>query len=126
MLQLNLDAFVKFDDARPAVHALADSGHARVMLVCLKAGQALKDHRSASQVIAHFMKGRARFYADGVAQEAEAGSMVLLEPNRFHRIEAPDDGGDCVVLVIMAPHPAREGYPRDQIDRIIPRSGPGS
>ena len=120
MLQLDLANFLKFDEARPAVHALADSGHARVMLVCLKAGQALKDHRSASQVIAHFLSGRATFYADGVAQEAGAGQIVLLEPNRFHRIEAIEDS---VVLVIMAPHPAREGYPRDQIDRIIPRAG---
>lgn len=121
MLQLDLESQIRFDDTRPMVHALADSGHARVMLVCLKAGQALKDHRSASQVIAHFLRGRAIFYADGVPQDAAAGAIVLLEPNRFHRIEAATD---CVVLVIMAPHPAREGYPRDQIDRIIQRSGP--
>lgn len=122
MLLLDLATYIKFDESRPAVHALADSGHARVMLVCLKAGQALRDHRSASQVIAHFLHGRGVFYADGVAREASAGSIILLEPNHFHRIEAVED---CVVLVTMAPHPAREGYPREQIDRIIPRSGTG-
>ena len=104
------------------VHSLADSGHARVLLICLKAGQALKDHRSASQVIAHFLKGRSIFYADGVPKDAGPGSIILLEPNHFHRIEAVED---AVVLAIMAPHPAREGYPRDQIDRIIQRSGSG-
>jgi quercetin dioxygenase-like cupin family protein len=121
VLQLDIESFIRFDDARPAVHALADSGHARLMLVCLKAGQSLKDHRSASQVIAHFLKGRAIFYADGVPSDASAGTVALLEANRFHRIEAVSD---CVVLVIMAPHPARDGYPRDQMDRIIPRSEP--
>ena len=121
MLQIDIESFIKFDDNRPVVHALADSGHARVMLVCLKAGQSLRDHRSTSQVIAHFLRGRAVFYADGVPKDAGPGSMILLEANHFHRVEATDD---CVVLVIMAPHPAREGYPREQMDRIIPRSGP--
>lgn len=120
MLQIDLESRIKFDADRPAIHPLADSGHARVLLVCLKAGQSLKDHRSASQVNAHFLKGRAIFLVDGVPADAGPGSMVLLEPQRFHRIEAIDD---CVVLIIMTPHPAREGYPRDQIDRIITPPG---
>ena len=121
MLQIDIESSIKFDENRPAVHALADSGHARVMLVCLKAGQSLKDHRSASQVIVQFIKGRGLFFADGVPAQAAPGSLILLEANRFHRLEAVED---CVALVIMAPHPAREGYPRGQVDRIIPRSGP--
>jgi quercetin dioxygenase-like cupin family protein len=121
MVTLKLDDYIKFDDARPAVQSLADSGHARLMLVCMKAGQALRDHKSASQVMAQFLRGRARFVADGVPREAAAGELVLLEAHRFHRIEAIED---TVILVTMAPHPAREGYPRDQIDRIIPREKP--
>ncbi|HEY3175191.1 MAG TPA: cupin domain-containing protein [Candidatus Polarisedimenticolia bacterium] len=120
MLSCQVESFIRFDETKPAVHAIADSGHARLMLVCLKAGQILKDHRSGSQVIAHFLSGRGTFYADGVPQEAGAGTIVLIEPGRFHRIEAIEE---CVVLVTMAPHPAREGYPRDQLDRIIPRAG---
>jgi quercetin dioxygenase-like cupin family protein len=123
VLHLDIESRIKFDDARPAVHALADSGHARLMLVCLRAGQTLKDHHSSSQVHAHFLRGRARFYADGLPQEAGAGTIVLLEANHFHRIEAVED---TVVLVTMAPHPAREGYPRDEMDRIVPRSGPNA
>ena len=118
MLQVEIEPLIKFDEAKPAVHPLADSGHARVMLVCIRAGQVLRDHRSTSQVIAHFLRGTAVFYADGVPADAPAGSILFLEPNHFHRIEATED---CVVLVTMAPHPAREGYPRDQVDRIIPR-----
>jgi len=121
MLKLDLESCIRFDDARPAVVPLADSGHARVMLVCLKAGQGLRDHRSASQVIAHFLRGAAVLYVDGVGQEAGPGTLHLVEPNRFHRIEARDE---TVALVIMAPHPAHEGYPRDQIDRIISRIEP--
>lgn len=120
MVILDIERFIRFDEAKPAIRSLADSGHARVLLVCLKAGQALRDHRSASQVMAHFLRGRAIFFADGVPQEAAPGSMILLEPGRFHRIQAVED---CVALVIMAPHPAREGYPRDQVDRIIPQAG---
>jgi len=123
MLQIEIDALVAFDENKPMVRPLADSGHARVMLVCLKEGQALRDHRSGSQVIAHFLRGRGIFFADGVPQDARPGSILMLEPNRFHRIQAVDD---CVVLVTLAPHPAREGYPRAELDRIIPRSGEGA
>ncbi len=123
MLQIEIDSLVAFDEDKPLVRPVADSGHARVMLVCLRAGQSVRDHRSSSQVIAHFLKGRGIFYADGVPQDARPGSIVLLEPNRFHRIQAVED---CVVLVTMAPHPAREGYPRAELDRIIPRSGDGA
>jgi len=119
MLEFEIDALIKFDDTKPAVHGVADSGHARVMLVCLKAGQVLKDHRSSSQVIAHFLRGRGIFVADGTPHEAPAGTIHFLEPAHFHRIEAIED---CVVLVTMTPHPGREGYPRDQIDRLIPRA----
>ena len=119
MLKYNLESLIRFDDAKPAVHGVADSGHARVMLVCLRAGQVLKDHRSSSQVIAHFLKGKGIFVADGSPHEASAGTILFLEPARFHRIEAIED---CVVLVAMTPHPGHEGYPRDQIDRLIPRA----
>lgn len=71
-------------------------------------------------MIAHFLKGKGTFYADGVPHEAVAGTILMIEPGHFHRIEASED---CVVLVTMAPHPAREGYPRDQLDRLVPRSG---
>lgn len=119
MLTYDIERLVRFDEAKPAVHGVADSGHARVMLVCLRAGQVLKDHRSSSQVIAHFLKGKGLFIADGTPHEASAGTMLLLEPAHFHRIEAIDD---CVILVTMTPHPGYEGYPRDQVDRLIPRA----
>jgi len=118
MLELHLQEHIRFDDARPMVHALVDSGHCRLLLVCLKAGQALKDHRSASQVIAQCLQGEGLFYGDGVPMEIKQGSVVVLEPGHFHRMEGRTD---CVILVTLSPHPAREGYPRDQIDRLIPR-----
>ncbi len=121
MVTVQIDQLIRFDDAKPHVQTLADSGHARIMLVCMKAGQALRDHKSASQVIAHFLRGKARFVADGVPHEAVAGDLILLEAHRFHRIEATEE---TVILVTMSPHPAREGYPRDQIDRIILRGKP--
>lgn len=119
MLKYELESLIKFDDMKPAVHGVADSGHARVMLVCLRAGQVLKDHRSSSQVIAHFLRGRGTFVADGTTHEASAGTILFLEPDHFHRIEAIEE---CVILVAMTPHPGREGYPRDQVDRLIPRA----
>ncbi len=119
MVRLELESLIQFEDARPAVHPVADSGHARVLLVCLREGQGLKDHRSTSQVMAHCLRGSVTFYADGVPSGLEAGSVAFVEPNHYHRMEARSES---VVLVVMAPHPAREGYPREHLDRIIVRS----
>jgi len=120
MIDFSLDALIRFDDARPVIVPVADSGHARILLICLKAGQAVKDHRSTSQVFVQGLSGRARFFADGVPHAIGPGGCVVIEPNHFHRVEADED---AVLLVVMSPHPGREGYPRDQLDRIIFRGG---
>jgi len=119
VLQIALESLVRFEAARPAIIPIAESGHCRQVLVCLKAGQKLADHKSASQVTAHFLRGRGVFYADGQPVEAGSGSLIVLEPGRFHRIHAEEDS---VILVTMTPHPARDRYPADQIDRIVGRA----
>lgn len=113
---LSLESFVRFDDEKPAIHTLAESGHARLVLICMKAGQVLKDHKSASQVTAHFLRGSGVFAVDGTPAPAEPGTIFLVEPGRFHRIHATTE---CVALVILTPHPAGDRYPRDQRDRIV-------
>lgn len=113
---LSLESFVRFDDEKPAIETLAESGHARLVLVCMRAGQVLKDHKSASQVTAHFLRGNGVFAVDGTAAEAGPGTLFFVEPGRFHRIHATTE---CVVLVILTPHPAGDRYPRDQYDRIV-------
>jgi len=120
-LALAIATFTRFDDEKPAIHTLAESGHARLLLVCLKAGQVLKDHKSSSQVTAHFLRGSGVFAVDGTPAQAEPGTIFLVEPGRFHRINASTE---CVVLVILTPHPAGERYPRDQRDRIVSAATP--
>src|SRR5262245_58791198 len=116
MPALDIESYVAFDEQKPAIQTLAESGHARVLLVCMRAGQILKDHKSASQVTAHFLRGSGVFAVDGTASEAQPGTLFLVEPGRFHRIHATTE---CVVLVMLTPHPAGERYPREQRDRIV-------
>lgn len=120
MVHLKPEELVEFNEVKPSIITLADSGHCRVLLVCLKKGQKLGDHKSASQVSALFLKGEGTFYSDGHPTPAGPGSLILLEAHRFHRIHAEED---CVVLVTMSPHPARDRYPADQVDKIISRAG---
>lgn len=116
MHRLDLRARERFDEGRPAIHLLAESAHARILLVCLRPGQALPDHKSASQVIAQVIRGKVVFTADGSSVEEGAGCIILLEPDRFHRIAAVDES---VILVTMAPHPSKSGWPPEQADRIV-------
>ncbi len=104
VIRSEISAWQRFDEGGPFIRALAESPHARVLLVCLRAGQALRDHRSSSQVIAAFLRGSGRFVVDQEAMDAKEGSVFLVDPDRFHRIHAAED---CVVLVTMTPHPGR-------------------
>lgn len=118
MIRFRLGSLIHFDDGGPAVQTVAESGHTRVTLITLKAGQGLKDHRTACQVSLQILRGNAVVIEEGKSLQAGEGDLLLIPPGSRHRIEAEVD---CAILAILTPHPARSQYPPDQIDRLFPR-----
>jgi quercetin dioxygenase-like cupin family protein len=118
MIRFKLGTLIRFDDGGPAVQSVAESGHTRVTLITLKAGQGLKDHRTACQVCLQLLQGTAVVIEEGKSLEAGEGDLILIPPGAKHRVEAV---ADCAILAILTPHPARAQYPPDQVDRIVPR-----
>ena len=119
MIRFKLDDLIRFDGSAPHLQSVAESGHCRVTLICLKEGQSLKDHRTACQVAIHLLRGTAHIVEEGKSLLAVEGDLVLIPPGARHRVEAE---GDCALLAILAPHPARKQYPEDQVDRWIPHA----
>jgi len=119
MLRFGIDALISYGDTQPSVQTLFESGHSRVLLICARAGQRLAEHRSPCQVALHVIRGTTLFFEGARSLEISAGDLVALPPHAPHRFEAVSDS---VILAILAPHPARDRYPEDQVNRIVPKA----
>ena len=116
MIKLSTGDLTSFDAGGPAMKTLAESGHARILLVCLRAGQAVRDHTTPSQVTIQILRGSARIVEAGRTIEGSAGDLVIVPAGSRHRAEAI---AESVLLVTLSPHPASGQYPAEHRDRLI-------
>lgn len=119
MIRFKLADLEQFDDRAPSLMTLLESGHTRVLLVAMRPGQGLKDHRAPCQVSVHMLKGKALLLEAGKPTPVQAGDLLFLPAGAVHRLEAIEE---CAALVTLSPHPAGEGYPKDQRDRLVPQA----
>ncbi|HXI03401.1 MAG TPA: cupin domain-containing protein [Candidatus Saccharimonadales bacterium] len=116
MIKLSIDDLTSFHDQGPHLQTLAESAHARVLLACLRPGQALKDHTTPCQVAIHVVRGTARVHEAGRSTEAREGELVIVPAGSRHRVEA---AAETVLLISLSPHPAASKYPAEHRDRIV-------
>jgi quercetin dioxygenase-like cupin family protein len=76
-----------------------DPADLRVVLTVLKSGAALAKHSAPGPVTIHMLEGRGRLQAREVSVELQPGSLVALERNEEHNLEAIDD---CAFLISIA------------------------
>lgn len=118
METLNLLEKVKFDSQRPVSQALFQGPGAKVMLVCLKAGQKVPEHAVPVQVIVQTVSGRARFYDAGTPFEMTSGTLLRLDPSRPHAVEAIEDS----ILMATILSPGTQAAENGELDlRPVPR-----
>lgn len=105
-------ALTTFDERRPHVVTLAETGAARLLLVMLRAGQTLAPRPLASEVSAQALRGRLRLTVGGDAGDAPstAAASIELRAGRLAQIEAQtswrfDALGDAVILLSLTPSP---------------------
>ncbi len=109
-------ALTTFDERKPYVLTLAESGGARLLLVMLRAGQSLAPQPLASETSAQALRGRLRLTVGGgvglgvgeappgsvAATELRAGRLALIEAHTGYRFDALSD---AVVLLSLTPSP---------------------
>ena len=76
-----------------------DPADLRVVLTVLKGGATLSKHSAPGPVSIHVLTGRARLQVDERTVEMQTGSLVALERNREHTLEAVEE---CAVLISIA------------------------
>jgi uncharacterized protein (DUF2249 family) len=118
MQQYNLNDLAEFDDQkfRPKV-LINEPGH-RMVLLSLRAGQSVPEHRNQGKVIVHVVRGHITFYGGTSSCELHAGEVVYLESGAPHRIEAHEDS----VLFVVATGKAASQNTSKELDlREVPR-----
>lgn len=97
-------ALTTFDERQPHVVTLTETGAARLLLVMLRAGQALAPQPLASEVSAQALRGRLRLTVGGDAASIElrAGRLAQIEAQTPWRFDAL---GDAVILLSLTPSP---------------------
>lgn len=96
--------------ARVGVSAvtLTRDDHVTLVLVALREGTAMREHRAPSAAIVVLLSGRAKFVrGDGATTDLEPGSLAAFSSDVPHAVEALED---AVYLVIIGgrsrAHPA--------------------
>jgi len=111
-------ALATFDNHRPRVVTLSDTGSLRVSLIMLRAGQSLAPQPMASEASVQALRGRLRLSAGPAHAEASAGASgelsgeasTELRAGRLAQVEAGTPFrlralGEAVVLLSLAPSP---------------------
>jgi quercetin dioxygenase-like cupin family protein len=87
--------------ARSGVAALtlARDEHATLVLVALRRGAAMREHRAPSAATVVLLAGRVTFRAgDGAGTDLEPGSLAAFSADVLHAVEAQED---AVYLVLI-------------------------
>jgi quercetin dioxygenase-like cupin family protein len=76
-----------------------DAADLRIVLTVLKSGAVLAKHSAPGPVTIQILEGRGRLQAGDQDHDLQRGSLVALERNEEHSLEAVDD---CAVLISIA------------------------
>lgn len=115
MHSFDLTQVAQFDDAKPNVQLIAQSGHARQILFSFRAGQALREHTTSSQIAMQVIVGTLTFTARGASRCVTPGQLVLLEAAVPHSVLAESDS---VMLLTLTPNPHHHSLAAELFDRI--------
>jgi len=93
---------VEFSPDRPVSKLLYDSDAMRVVVFGLLPGQEIPPHTAPSRVVLHMVEGKGAFLAGSGEQPANAGALLITEPNEPHGLKAVEK---TVLLAVIAPRP---------------------
>lgn len=102
LLALDLLASVQWSEQGPHSQLLADSGVARLVLLTLRAGKEIKEHRNARQLILQIIEGHVVLTTADQSVTLRPGMACQLAAGLPHHVRAEQD---TVLLLIMMPSP---------------------
>jgi quercetin dioxygenase-like cupin family protein len=74
------------------------AGDLRLVLTTLKQGAVVKEHRAPGSAVVQTLSGRIRLRSRDQDVELPAGSLVVLEPNLSHDVEALEESAFTITI----------------------------
>ena len=102
MHYLNLLQDLNFLPDKPQIEGLAEYGDLQLKKVSLKGGIELKCHQNDCQVIVIWLRGKAKFFANGQEYTMQPGTLLEMPPQTPHGAMAETD---CVFAVLKVQLP---------------------
>src|ERR1051325_979737 len=99
---LNINKLAEFNDQKFNSKVLVNEPNMRMVLLCLRAGQAVPEHATNGPVNVQAVSGHVTFYDGAEPCEMFAGMLVRVEANHPHRVV---DHQDSVLLVTLIKNP---------------------
>ena len=96
MQKHNLDALIEYDDEGFNPKVLMNEPGCNMVLLSMRAGQLIPEHRSKGMVTVHAIRGHVSLFA-GFRNELYAGEVISIEEGVPHRIEAIEDSALLVL-----------------------------
>ncbi|MGI8857062.1 MAG: DUF2249 domain-containing protein [Thermomicrobiales bacterium] len=98
-IPIALERRVRFDDRHPVATQLETALPGQVLLIGMRAGQRLRDHRVATPITIQVVRGEGTITAADAGYTAQAGTFVSLDADVVHGATAETD---LVLLVHRA------------------------
>jgi quercetin dioxygenase-like cupin family protein len=105
MQRWNLTGAPGTDRTGPRV--LFSKPEARCVVIDLKAGEELGDHRVRERALVLVLDGSVELTCDGAAETCPQGTLVVFEPHEPHVVRAAEPAR---LLLTLAPWPAPDHY----------------
>lgn len=112
-LSKELASEAEYERSGVSAITIARDDHVTLVLVALRKGAVMREHRAPAAATVVLISGRAKFVAgDGATTDLEPGSLVAFSADVLHAVEALED---AVYLVIIGgrnrPNLAAHGEP---------------
>ncbi|HVB40017.1 MAG TPA: cupin domain-containing protein [Terriglobales bacterium] len=83
----------------PSSTTLVKHPDLRVVLVTMRAGEVMPEHRTVARITVHALTGTLRLHLAGKVEALAAGELLVLDRDLVHSVEAVED---CAFLLTLA------------------------
>ncbi len=101
MQPIDLDQVIRFEGGHPMAVPLETTLPGQLVLIALRAGQSLPEHRVDAPAMIHVLRGAGSITVRGTAYRATAGMLLSLSAQDMHCVTASED------LVLLVYHATR-------------------
>lgn len=79
---------ISFNDNRPAVKLMLESGFSKEIRIAFKPNQIMKEHQTSYPIVVQIMEGKIDFGLEGEIITLKKGDMIALDGNVAHDLKA--------------------------------------